>query len=75
MSVKERLFLALSLALLALGITLLFLGINASESFTSEVSRIFTGSPTDETLWLILGGIAASVTGFFSLIMSRGKKG
>ena len=54
---------ALSLAFLAVGILLIIYGINASESFSSEISRAFTGSPTDKTIWLLVGGVAAAVIG------------
>jgi hypothetical protein len=52
-----------SLALLAGGVVLLILGINAMDSFGSDVSRFFTGSPTDKAVWMFLGGIAATVLG------------
>jgi len=54
---------AIGLALLGVGIALIVLGINASESFSSEVSRFFTGHPTDKSMWLLLGGIAATIIG------------
>ena len=54
---------ALGLALLGVGIALMIWGFNASESFSSEVSRFFTGKPTDKSMWLVIGGIAATVTG------------
>ena len=54
---------ALGLALLGVGIALMIWGFNASESFSSEVSRFFTGKPTYKSMWLVIGGIAATVTG------------
>jgi hypothetical protein len=56
---------AIGIALLAGGIALLVFGINASESFGSDVSRFFTGKPTDESMWLLIGGIVASIAGLF----------
>jgi hypothetical protein len=53
----------IALALLAVGVVLIIFGINASESFGSEVSRFFTGTPTDKSMWLLLAGIAAAVVG------------
>jgi hypothetical protein len=53
----------IGLALLAAGIVLIGYGINASDSFGSEVSRLFTGTPTDKSMWLLLGGIAATIVG------------
>ena len=54
---------AIGLALLAVGIALVVYGFNASDSISSSVSRTFTGSPTNKTLWLLLGGAAAIVVG------------
>jgi len=51
------------LALLAGGIVLLIFGINATNSFGSDVSRFFTGSPTDKAVWMVIGGAAAIVVG------------
>ena len=39
-----------ALALLVGGIVLLILDINATNSFSSNVSRFFTGSPTDKAV-------------------------
>jgi hypothetical protein len=54
---------AISLALLVGGVVLTVIGINATNSFTSDVSRFFTGSPTDKAVWMLIGGIVASVVG------------
>jgi len=47
---------AVSIALLVVGVILIVFGINASQSFSSDVSRFFTGSPTDQTIWYFLAG-------------------
>lgn len=62
----------LSIALIVIGIILLIYGISASESIGSEFSRLFTGSPTDETIWLLLGGIVVTAIGAGGLM--RGNK-
>ena len=49
--------------LLVVGAILLVYGLNASESFGSEVSKFFTGNPTDKTIWLVVGGAASIVAG------------
>ena len=59
---------AVSLALLAIGILLIVYGINADNSFSSDISRAFTGSPTDRTIWLLIGGVAAVVVGLFGFV-------
>ena len=60
-----------STALLAIGIVLIVFGVNASNSFGSSVSRVFTGSPTDKAIWLLIGGILASIVGLVGML--RGK--
>ena len=62
----------ISVALLAVGIMLSIWGINASDSFGSDVSRFFTGSPTNKTIWLLIGGIVMGAVGLFGLF--RGSK-
>jgi len=59
-----------SLALLAGGIVLIVVGINATNSFGSDVSRFFTGSPTDKAIWMLIGGIVAAVFGLFGVMRS-----
>ena len=63
----------LALALLVGGIGLMIFGINAMNSFGSDVSRFFTGSPTDKAVWMLLGGIVATVMGLV-LTFRRGKQ-
>ena len=45
---------SIAVALLVVGIVLIIWGVGASESFSSDVSRFFTGSPTDKTVWLMV---------------------
>jgi uncharacterized membrane protein YidH (DUF202 family) len=63
---------AISIALLAGGIVLIVIGVNATKSFSSDVSRFFTGSPTDKAVWMLIGGIVAAVIGLFGTM--RGAK-
>jgi hypothetical protein len=51
------------LALLVGGVVLIVLGVNATKSFSSDVSRFFTGSPTDKAVWMLIGGSVAAVAG------------
>ncbi|MBX3389806.1 MAG: DUF3185 family protein [Phycisphaeraceae bacterium] len=53
----------IGIMLVVVGIILLVLGIQASNSFASDVSRLFTGNPTDRSVWLILGGVVAILAG------------
>ena len=61
---------AIYLALLAGGIVLIIIGVNATNSFSSDVSRFFTGSPTDKAVWTLIGGIVAASIGLFGVTRS-----
>ena len=63
----------ISLAILAGGIVLVIYGVAASESFSSDVSRFFTGSPTDKTIWLLIGGIVAIIIGLAGFLHGQFK--
>jgi hypothetical protein len=52
-----------SLVLLVGGVVLMIYGINATNSFSSDFSRFFTGSPTNKAIWMLIGGAVASVVG------------
>jgi hypothetical protein len=53
----------ISLVLLVVGIVLIVFGISASDSLGSDFSRLFTGAPTDKAIWMLLGGVAATIAG------------
>jgi hypothetical protein len=53
----------IGLLVLAGGVVLLMMGIRATDSFSSQFSKFFTGSPTDHAVWLTLGGVAAVLVG------------
>jgi nitrogen fixation-related uncharacterized protein len=55
----------ISIVLLMIGILSIIWGISISESFSSDVSRLFTGSPTDKAVWLLVGGIVVGLVGLF----------
>lgn len=58
----------IGIVLLAVGIVLIIFGVNSSNSFNSDVSRFFSGHPTDETVWFLIGGIAACIIGAVALL-------
>jgi len=60
---------ALFIALLVAGIVLTIIGINASNSFSSDVTRFFTGSPTDKAVWMLIGGVVMGVAGLAGLTL------
>ncbi len=53
------------IVLLGVGVALIVFGVSASDSIGSSVSRAFTGTPTDKSLWLLIGGIGATIAGAF----------
>jgi hypothetical protein len=59
-----------SLALLIGGVVLMVIGINATNSFSSDVSRFFSGSPTNKAIWMLIGGTVAAVIGLVSTLRS-----
>jgi LPXTG-motif cell wall-anchored protein len=61
----------ISLALLIVGIVLIILGIQASDSLGSDLSNFFSGSPTDKAMWILLGGIVAAVVGLGGVLLRR----
>lgn len=62
-----------SIALLVGGVILMIIGISATNSFGSDVSRFFTGSPTDKAVWMLIAGIVATVAGLAMTLRGRGQ--
>ena len=56
-----------SLALLVGGVVLIVTGFNATNSFSSDISKFFTGSPTDRAVWMLIGGVVAALAGLTML--------
>lgn len=63
----------ISLAILAGGILLVIFGVNASNSVSSDISRVFTDAPTDKAIWMLVGGVVVTILGLAGLL--RGSKG
>jgi hypothetical protein len=59
---------AVSLALLAGGILLIIFGVSAAQSLSSDISRFFTGAPTDKAIWMLMGGVVLSIVGVVGLL-------
>jgi len=58
------------IALLVGGVVLMILGIQGMNSFSSDLSRFFTGSPTNKAVWMLLGGVVAAVVGLMTTLRS-----
>ena len=61
----------IGIVLLAAGIVLVIFGVNGTQSFSSDVSRFFTGNPTDKSMWLLLGGVVSLVLGAILALKPR----
>lgn len=60
-----------SLALVIVGIILLVYGISAGDSIASDIKETVSGTPTDKSMLLIIGGVVALVAGGFGLMRGR----
>ena len=65
---------AISLALSVGGIVLLYFGGQAFNSVSSDVSRVFTGSPSNKAIMLIVGGVVATLAGITGIALSGRKR-
>lgn len=59
--------LVFSIVLLVAAAVLLTFGVQASDSVASEVSRVFNGTPTDRSIWLIVAGAVCGLLGLMGL--------
>ncbi|ALE53401.1 DUF3185 family protein [Paraburkholderia sp. SIMBA_055] len=65
---------AISIALIVGGVLLLYFGGQAFNSVSSDVSRVFTGSPTNKAIMLIVGGVVATLAGITGMALSGRKR-
>lgn len=61
----------IGIALIVLGVVLLIVGFNSSESLVDQVSETFTGRFTQTTMRYIIGGAASAVVGVLLLAIKR----
>jgi uncharacterized membrane protein len=57
----------IGIILLIIGIALLIWGVNLSSSFSSRVSRVFRGSPTNKTMTVFISGAVCTALGIYQL--------
>ncbi len=60
----------IGIALLVAGVGLAFWGYQLSNSFTSQITEVVTGSATDKVMALYIGGAVSIVVGVYMLIKS-----
>ncbi len=63
----------IGIVLIVAGLILLYFGWGEYDSFASEVSETFTGSPTDNAVWYLTGGAAATLGGLLMLFWGKNK--
>lgn len=61
----------LGIALLVVGILLLYFGWQSSQSAGEQLTETLTGRFTDETTWFLIGGAAATVVGVFLTFLRK----
>lgn len=67
----------IALVLIAAGVALIAFGVAAMDSFSSDVSRFFTGAPTDKSVWMLIAGVVLAAVGLSGVTIfgSRRSKG
>lgn len=65
---------AVGAALLVVGIVLVFFGLDAKDSFSSEVTNFFEGTPSDKAMWLLTSGALLAVVGIVILVTRIGRR-
>lgn len=58
----------ISLVILVGGILLVIFGLDVSNSISSDISRVFTDSPTDKAIWILVGGVVVTVIGLAGVL-------
>ncbi|GGC59032.1 DUF3185 family protein [Marinobacter halophilus] len=53
------------IVLLVVGIALLYFGYQSTQSVGNQLTETVTGRFTDETMWYLIGGAAATAAGAF----------
>ena len=61
----------IGVALLVGGIIALVYGFKAKDSIESQLTQTFTGSPSNNAKWLLIGGAVASVAGVGMILLKR----
>lgn len=56
------------LVLMIVGIVFLIFGAIAMNSVSSDLSSFITTAPTDKAMWLLLGGVVATLVGVVGLL-------
>lgn len=61
----------IGIALLALGLILLYFGISATDAPAEEIGEALTGKYSDDTMMYLIGGGVAAAAGVFMLFIKK----
>ena len=61
----------IGLVALVVGVILIIMGYNASQSFTEELSESLTGRYSDETTWYFIIGAASATLGLLLAVFGQ----
>jgi hypothetical protein len=61
----------LGIAVLVAGIVLLIYGFHAADSMASGFSKLFSGAPTDKSIFLLIAGAILTAFGATTVIRNR----
>jgi di/tricarboxylate transporter len=61
----------IGISLLIVGVAMLLAGVNASESISSEFSKLFQGAPSNKAIWLMAGGVLVAAIGLVKSLRGR----
>lgn len=64
----------IGIVMLVVGVVILCVGINASNSVADQVKQTFTGRLTDQTAWYIFGGLTVALVGLLVSVFGPGGK-
>jgi hypothetical protein len=59
------------IAILVVGLILVGWGLNGPHSVGSGISRVFTGAPTDKSVFMIVGGVIPAAAGLGTAFYPR----
>jgi len=62
---------AVPAALFIAGVLLIAWGFSSLQSFSSDISKFFTGSPTNKSIWLMIAGVLVTVVGLSGFMGGR----
>lgn len=61
----------IAIAILVVGVILLYFGYNEYNSAASKITETVTGSPTDNSIWFLIAGAVAVIVGIGALFTGK----